>query len=515
MAFCKVRPGHYAKARRLERVSFCLMIPALLGVLFASVFHDQFSDFVVASIRSQVVIDSPSSGAYPAFVDSSDPSAGQVVLSFYFFNITNSEDVVNNAAKPKVQEVGPLQYSYNNRKLNTTWDDDADVVRYVEYQYYTPLDSNTEWLQQQTIISLNVLLLAALSPAGGTADFVPVLYPSTKDPMALFTRRTMAEMMWGYTDAILPVPFPGLQHNDTSASYALQQHGVTSIYTGKRSGDKAWEYLEWDGIDSMQCCKAGPAGETGAGTSGGCGEAWGTWDAQAISGVFGNRWHMGLDPSETLYLATYDFGIYRNWPLECRNVGGGPGPGWLSDGSDLTANIGSCDSYTVQDVSVLKFQLPDWILGNSSVSQAEAAGYGMAGESVASVGADGVVAAASSGADLLSSSSSAAMWQQQTHVERKDESSASVQSTTASTSTTLRSASPQSAPVKAASSNVVQQTQKRRQQKQMVQVNQAPAPGSTPSGIMNQTKCEQYAPIFLSLPHFLYGSDVLRCVVGV
>ena len=57
----------------------------------------------------------------------------------------------------------------------------------------------------------------------------------------------------------------------------------------------------------------------------------------------------GIDPAETLRIATYDFGIYRNWPLVCDNVGAGPGPGWLDDASPLTAGIGGCDSYDVGD----------------------------------------------------------------------------------------------------------------------------------------------------------------------
>lgn len=32
-------------------------------------------------------------------------------ISFYMFNVTNSEDVIKNKAKPIVQEIGPYTYT--------------------------------------------------------------------------------------------------------------------------------------------------------------------------------------------------------------------------------------------------------------------------------------------------------------------------------------------------------------------------------------------------------------------
>ena len=402
---CKFAPGHYAKARRYEICSYISLFTAIAGVLFATVAHDELLSYVQSQLNNQFILSSPSSGIYPAFQDSMNPNAGQVHSNYWFYNVTNPEEVMQ-GAKPIVQEIGPLRYLYYNTKYNITWEEDGEVVSYKEYQRYFPADDATRILQDQYITTINVLLLAAINEHSGVADDIPLLI---SDPNALFTQKTMADMLFGYTDSVLPTKFPGLQPNDTSADYALGQHSTIRIKSGKYNPDNAWDYVEWDGMDSLQCCKNGPAGETGSPASGQCVPAWNSFDAGAIHGSSGSNWHMNIDPSETLYIATYDFGILRTWPLQCNNVGDGPGAGFLYDASPLTANIGGCDSYEVDGISVLKFALPTWVLGNDTVNPNEASGYNING----------------------------------------------------------------------------------------------------PSGILNQTLCETYAPIFLSRPHFLHGSDDL------
>lgn len=407
-SFCKCTPGHYARARRYELCSYVSLLVTVAGILLATVAHDELVSYIEEQLENQFLITSPSSGTYPSFQDSTNPNAGQVYSNYWFYNITNPDAVLQGAA-PEVVEIGPVRYLYYNTKYNISWENDGEIVSYKEYQRYFPADEATRVLQDQVITTINVLLLAALNSNSGFSSLVPFL-PKFWDHNALFTQRTIADMLWGYTDSDLAgFKFPGLQPNDTSADYALSQHSTIRVNTGKFDKNSAWDYVEWDGMDSLQCCKNGPQGETGSPASGQCVPAWNTFDAGMIHGSSGSNWHLNIDPSETLYIATYDFGILRTWPLECSNVGNGPGAGFFYDASPLTANIGGCDSYDKDGISVLKFALPTWVLGNASVDYIEAQGYGIQG----------------------------------------------------------------------------------------------------PSGILNQTLCETYAPIFLSRPHFLHGSDQL------
>ena len=399
------------RLRRRAAAAGVWAVVALAGVLLATVGHGAMTDYVVGQLRSAFVLTSPSAAQYGPWVNSGDPNAGIVFSFYYVSNVTNPAEVLA-GGKPNIQEVGPLRYTYSNLKYNVSWEEDGDIVRYAEYQYYTPMDDATRALESTVVNTINVVLQGALhSPE---AALIPDLFPSTKVPGALFTRRTVAEILWGYTDTVLGQAFPGLQSNDTSLAEALTQHQPTRMYTGKTTGSKAFNYREWDGESSLTCCSKGPAGE--AGSVAPCAPAWPGYDGARVDGGFGTAFHMGIDPSETLHLAAYDFGIYRAMPFVCENVGGGPGPGDLYDGTALTASIGGCDSYDVQGIHLLKFTMPDWVFGNASKSPAEAAAYGITG----------------------------------------------------------------------------------------------------PSGVLNQSVCEQGAPIMLSHPHFLYASDsVVNGVTGI
>ena len=276
-------------------------------------------------------------------------------------------------------------------------------------------DDATRALQDAPITTVNILLLAALADPQ-LASLIPVL-PYWDSPSFWFPQRTPHDILFGYVDPqLFDNVFPGLQPNDTSLEYALGKHSKSRMATGKGDPTRGYEYIEWSGGPTLQCCDKGVQGETGAGEN--CHGVWQSYDAAAIAGVFGTAFHTAVDPSETLQLATYDFGILRHWPLECANVGNGPGAGaWrrravlcaaraqrlaharafhalprprprtaasagsLNDGSALTAAIGGCDAYVVQDVSLLKFALPVWALGNASVSPDEAAAYNITGPS--------------------------------------------------------------------------------------------------------------------------------------
>jgi hypothetical protein len=112
-----------------------------------------------------------------------------------------------------------------------------------------------------------------------------------------------------------------------------------------------------------------------------CAPAYATNDASAIRGIFGTAWHPFVGNDETtVTLATYPFSIPRHWPLVCG--AGGPGrPPSLNDGTDFTAAIGGCDSYEVQGISLRRYTLPPWVMGNASVSPAEAAAFNNSGPS--------------------------------------------------------------------------------------------------------------------------------------
>jgi len=64
-----------------------------------------------------------------------------------------------------------------------------------------------------------------------------------------------------------------------------------------------------------------------------------------------------VDQSETLYVSTHAYGIYRHWPLQ------------------------SSSNYNYEGVNLLKFGWAPGVLGNASVDETEALAYNVNGPS--------------------------------------------------------------------------------------------------------------------------------------
>lgn len=403
---------------RAELTSFMSALLALIGVLMATLLHDKIANGVRDGVLDYVILRDESSASFPAFLDSSDPSAGALLSTYYIYNVTNAIDVVTTGAKPHLVAIGPLRYNYRITRHNISFEAGGEELVYKEcvlaargvcvcrglsshhrvlvvpcslappppprspphrYQYYTPADDATRALELASVTNIDVLVQAALRSS--SAALVPDLFPFIRAPLAAFTTRSARDFLWGYVDSrfngLLP-PFPGLQVNDSSLGFALAQHSPTRMATGSKVSARAYDYLEFDGSTQMECCAGSPRGEAGtAGAS--CAPLWSGYDANIIRGGYGTNFHPFLDAGETLHLATYPFGIYRSWPLECS--GSGPGPGWLNEGSALTASLGACDSYTKNGLSLLRFSLPPSALGNASVSPQDARDYNITGPS--------------------------------------------------------------------------------------------------------------------------------------
>jgi CD36 family len=132
-------------------------------------------------------------------------------------------------------------------------------------------------------------------------------------------------------------------------------------------------------MQELECCAYGPCGDKGTQGLTPAIKPWMTTDAETIRGAFGEQFHQFIDPTESLYVSTHDFGILRAWKLT--NKGSGP----AGSGTDIAgtgANGGSAgDTLEVKGITLLKFTYADGTMGNFSVNEEEAFAYNNYGPS--------------------------------------------------------------------------------------------------------------------------------------
>jgi len=326
----------------LIAASLCAIF-GVVGVLLATVVSPNLQGQLNAGLSSGFVLASASSTAFPSWQSSDVAGSAPVYSTYWAYNLTNPSDFLA-GAKPSLRELPGLAYLYHNLKYNVSWDpDDGDIVAFKEYQYYTPVDAATAELAQQPMMTVNLPLLAVLTNSLGAALVAsnPVLAAKyLNDTSALLITRPVAEVLFGWendpfltdfntqvgwTGFTMPTTVPGIQNNDSSLDYALATHSYIRMHTGVLAPSLMMQYESWDGSAEMACCEYGPCGDVGTGNF--VTNPWNTDDANSIAGSAGAQFKLGVSCTDVLRVATYDFGIYRHFDLECGHLQPSPAPG--------------------------------------------------------------------------------------------------------------------------------------------------------------------------------------------
>ena len=97
----------------------CGAVLLLIGILSASL-----SAVILDGILNGSLTLSSNSQTYPLWKDMSDMLVGD----FYFFNLTNMEDVRDRGAKPALSQIGPYSFYEQHHKFNITWNANGTVT---------------------------------------------------------------------------------------------------------------------------------------------------------------------------------------------------------------------------------------------------------------------------------------------------------------------------------------------------------------------------------------------------
>ncbi|XP_055974064.1 platelet glycoprotein 4-like [Sorex fumeus] len=158
-----------------------------------------------------------------------------VYRQFWIFDVQNPEDVIANSSRIKVKQRGP--YTYKVRylaKQNITHDTEHHKVSFVQPNgaiFEPSLSVGTE-NDTYTVLNLAVGVVPHLYPNAFVQSVLNSLIKKSKS--AMFQRRSVKELLWGYKDPFLSlVPYPVDTTVGLLYPYNNTVDGVYKVFSGK------------------------------------------------------------------------------------------------------------------------------------------------------------------------------------------------------------------------------------------------------------------------------------------
>nr|XP_033814628.1 platelet glycoprotein 4 isoform X2 [Geotrypetes seraphini] len=229
-----------------------LIAGAVVGVLLAilgGVLIPVGNIIIENEIKKEAVIENGTI-AYDNWVKTSSP----VYRQFWLFHVLNPLDVITYGVKPELTQKGPYTYRIRNlSKENITMGENHTVSflqpNSAEFQRDMSVGS-----EDDTVIALNLAVASA-----------PSLFPIwtilnsliKKSNSSLFQKRTVREMLWGYTDPLLAlINLPALG-TKTGVLYPYNgtADGLYTIFTGKDDISKTAIIKYYKGAENLSFWK--------------------------------------------------------------------------------------------------------------------------------------------------------------------------------------------------------------------------------------------------------------------
>ncbi|XP_022361828.1 lysosome membrane protein 2 isoform X2 [Enhydra lutris kenyoni] len=247
-----------------------------------------------------------------------------VYAQFYFFNVTNPEEILRGEI-PRLEEVGPYTYRELRNKADIQFGDNGTTISAVSNKAYvfernqSVGDPKVDLIRTLNIPAVTAMEWAQLRFLRELIEALLKAYQQT-----LFVTHTVHELLWGYKDEILSLinvfkpeisPYFGLYYGKNGTN-----DGDYVFLTGEDNYLNFSKIVEWNGKTSL--------------------DWWTTDRCNMINGTDGDSFHPLIDKEEILYVFPSEF---------CRSV-----------------YITFSDFESVRGLPAFRYKVPGEILANSS-----------------------------------------------------------------------------------------------------------------------------------------------------
>ncbi|KAG8454271.1 hypothetical protein GDO86_000786 [Hymenochirus boettgeri] len=250
-----------------------------------------------------------------------------VYMQFYFFNVTNPEEVLT-GEKPIVEEIGPYTYREYRPRENIDFHENGTEVSAVTTKTYVfEADKSVGDPNVDLIRTVNVPVVTLLELSKDSTIIKKIVEAALKAyKEGMFMTHTVHELLWGYKDTIL-----SLVHTvqpDISDTFGLfykmnaTDDGEYVFLSGKNNYLEFTQIMEWNGKKNL--------------------DWWTTESCNMINGTDGTSFHPLLNKDDIIYMFSSDL---------CRSIYA------VYESSE-----------TVKNIPVFRFSPPANVFANASIN---------------------------------------------------------------------------------------------------------------------------------------------------
>lgn len=261
-------------------------------MILGAVFQATVDQAVRDAIGKQVILSNGSAGT-DQFIHTDAP----LYINYFFFHITNADDVLNHGAIPRLQQKGPYAFRENRSAFDLEWMLNDTVLQYktnITFEFDPEMSGAGLDPLTDVITTVNVPLIGLFTTVEKMqSELLDILMEALDDVKkaakwdGVFADHTVSELLWGYTDPILHALNEG--HHlfnfipDENPVFAFANYSSVEepnmVYTGVNDSSLVSKYIQWNNHTEM---------------------AWANHFAAMINGTGGFSFHPGITREERL-----------------------------------------------------------------------------------------------------------------------------------------------------------------------------------------------------------------------
>ncbi|XP_033503006.2 lysosome membrane protein 2c [Epinephelus lanceolatus] len=270
--------------------SCCIYSTGVLSILLlicgiALVLSSVFPHFLQSMVEKEVVLKNGTE-AFEAWADPPAP----IYMQFYFFNLTNPEEVLG-GDRPAVVEIGPYTYREYRPMEQVDFQDNGTKVAAVNTKTYIFQRNMSRGPESDLIRTVNIPAMTVMEQFKDStimANLISAYMRSSGE--GLFITRTVGELLWGYEDALLKAL--SVMKPDLDDVFGLfyksnaSNDGEYVFFTGQQNYKDFARVDTWKGESTLNW--------------------WTSDECNMINGTNGASFHPVVTKNETLYMFSSD-----------------------------------------------------------------------------------------------------------------------------------------------------------------------------------------------------------------